>query len=235
MKEGDNIEKFFRDRLGRDRDFEFQEEDWSKLESKLDIIEPTQPGSFASSTPLKAVVLTAGSVIIFLMGWFARSTFNVTGEETLQESAIEVIEDSESTDLETIPIQPVTESSAVEEKIIELDASTPVEAEKTEGLTETINFAEQVDPLDSNKKPVEIHSESSSVSERLDIAQANYGTKAEDDPVNLSNWLAPERKLFVDLTQPVSAHNIGIYGSTKVDNTDQQPLSIMDITEDVKD
>lgn len=104
MKEDDNIEKFFKDRLNREKEFDFQEGDWDKMESKLDAV-PTPSGNFLDNFNglAKTTTIVLSGVTLFYLGWFSRSNIFIENESkpTIEQPTIKRNDIEPSTTLES--------------------------------------------------------------------------------------------------------------------------------------
>jgi hypothetical protein len=93
MKEEDNIEKFFRKRLS-EKEFEFDESQWARLEKKLDDEYPApvvvpQVNNSAGSKMKWILLLLLTALISFWSGWYLKTNTDQTisnGEDSVKQS-----------------------------------------------------------------------------------------------------------------------------------------------------
>jgi len=207
MAENNHIEEFFRKRLGS-HEFNFQEEDWLKLERKLEIsgVSASQ-ASFLNFSIRTVIIIIAGLTAAFIMGWLAS----------------ELVQDKKNSREQHRDLLPVNESpeTNIQKTVPKLAVVNPVKSrtsEKGQNVEETIQQqaeTEDVPPahfVEQYNQPTEQNGVITGVVEtakniRYELIPLHSTENINSMPVNLSHELPALSfsESSVPFSAPVSA------------------------------
>jgi len=209
MKEKDNIENFFKKRLNDNRQFDFRESDWSKMESKLDAMGMSSSvGVFETLFSKSWIWIVTTVIAAFVLGWWANDSFRESGVS--QESkSIDAQKSKSTVDREIANFEHASaqhlRSNSIAENNNETDAI---------GITSESNATFKNEIINSDQIKSELQTEANDIikSETIftqKILNNNNFKKINQEEVLSNNTIEnkPPNKTQKDLTSPSDANN----------------------------